>query len=90
VLVKDTSTFTTDISTQGYDGLIGLGPNSGSVIRKKLDKEPRADTVLTRIFQQNKTTNNFVTYLLDRVNDPTDPFTGLFTISEVIILLFLN
>lgn len=83
LLVKDTSTFTTDISTQGYDGLMGLGPNSGSVIRKEFDKAPKADTVMSRIFQQNKTTANYITFLLDRVNDPTDAFTGQFTIGEL-------
>ncbi len=41
------------------------------------------DTPLSRIFQQNKTTQNFVSILLDRHNDPTDTVTGQITISEL-------
>lgn len=82
VLVTDTKAFSTDIHSQGYDGLIGLGPNVGSVIRKNMGGSPTADTPLNRIFQQNLTTRNFISFLLDRKGDPTDPFTGQMTISE--------
>jgi hypothetical protein len=87
LLVKDTSTFSGDIHAQGYDGLIGLGPNTGSVIRKnlrKVDKSIKSDAVLDRIFQQNKTSQNFISLLLDRQGDPTDAFKGQFTISELV------
>jgi hypothetical protein len=52
VYVKDTSTFSQDIVTQGYDGLIGLGPNSGSVVQKELDQDAAGDSPLNRIFSQ--------------------------------------
>jgi hypothetical protein len=83
VLVTDTSTFSTDIHAQGYDGLIGLGPNSGSIISNKLSKGA-GNAVLNRIFQQNKTTANFISFLLDRSGDLKDPFMGQMTISEVV------
>jgi hypothetical protein len=83
LLVTDTSAFSTNIHVQGYDGLIGLGPNSGSVINGKLDGDT-GNAVLSRIFEQNKTTQNFVSFLLDRSGDPGDPFTGQLTISELI------
>lgn len=34
---------------------------------------------MNRIFSQNKTTQNYLTFLLDRVGDPSDPFTGQMT-----------
>ncbi|KAJ7130896.1 aspartic peptidase A1 [Mycena filopes] len=74
--VADASSFSTD---SAYNGLIGLGPNEGSAIQEKLDGSA-GDTLLNRIFQQNKTTANYITFLLDRKNDPGEPFTGQFTI----------
>ncbi|KAF5382465.1 hypothetical protein D9615_002732 [Tricholomella constricta] len=82
LLVGNTSTFSTDIHSQGYDGLFGLGPNKGSVIRKKLDKHT-GDTTLAHIFQQNPSTDSYITFLLDRKSDPSDPFKGQLTISEL-------
>ena len=85
VLVTDTSSFSANISAQGYRGLIGLGPNTGSLIRSKLDRDDfSGDAVLDRIFQQNSTSQNFITFTLDRKNDPTSDITGQFTISEVV------
>lgn len=55
--------------TSFISGLIGLGPNEGSAIQEKLDGDA-GDTMLNRIFQQNKTTANYITFLLDRKNDP--------------------
>ncbi|KAF8158194.1 aspartic peptidase A1 [Crassisporium funariophilum] len=81
--VSDTSTFTTDIHSQGYDGLLGLGPNEGSVIRKKVDDDT-ANTLLQRIFEGDKSTDNYITFLLDRAGDTGDPFKGQFTISEIV------
>jgi len=83
LLVTDTSSFSTNIHVQGYDGLIGLGPNSGSVIRNKVDSNA-GDAVLNRIFEQNLTTQNFISFLLDRSGDSTDKFTGQLTISEFV------
>lgn len=84
VLVKDTSTFSLDIKAQGFEGLIGLGPNTGSTIRDELDDKEEGDSVLSRIFSQNTTTQNYLTLLLDRKGDPSDPFTGKLSISEPI------
>ncbi|THH20587.1 hypothetical protein EW146_g784 [Bondarzewia mesenterica] len=78
VLVTDTSTFSTDINAQGYQGLIGLGPNTASVIRNKIAKSS-ADSSLFRIFEQNKTTSNYITILLNRKGDPTEDFAGQLT-----------
>ena len=80
--MKDTSTFTSDIHSQGYDGLLGLGPNEGSVVHDEVDNDS-ADSLLFRIFEQDKSTSNYISFLLDRKGDPTDPFTGQFTISQV-------
>jgi hypothetical protein len=83
VLVNDTSTFTSDIHSQGYDGLLGLGPNTGSLIGKKLSGSAGYST-LQRLFQQDKMTANYISFLLDRKNDPGETFTGQITISEVV------
>jgi len=80
--VVDTSTFTSNIHQQGYDGLLGLGPNSGSVIRKKVD-DKSANSYLQRLFAQSKATSNYITFLLDRKHD-ANSMTGQFTINEVI------
>ena len=83
MLVQDTSTFSVNISSQGYEGLIGLGPNTGSVIRDKID-DASGDSVLDRIFSQNTTSANYLTVLLNRLGDPTSPATGQLTISETL------
>ncbi|KAF8650170.1 hypothetical protein AX16_005404 [Volvariella volvacea WC 439] len=83
LLVSDTSTFTADIHAQGYDGLLGLGPNEASVIYDKVDG-PAGDSLLTRIFEQDHHTSNYISFLLDRKGDPIDPFTGQLTISEIV------
>jgi hypothetical protein len=67
--------------SNGIQGLMGLGFDAGSNVRGILGAG-QGDTPLSRIFQQNKTTQNFVSMLLDRSNDPTDPVTGQITISE--------
>jgi len=82
LLVTDTSTFTTDIHSQGYDGLFGLGNNDGSVIHKKLGSS--YDTFLNRIFSLDKQTNNYITLLLDRKFDPAATYQGQLTISELV------
>ncbi|KAI0647782.1 acid protease [Trametes meyenii] len=84
LLVQDTSSFSVDIKSQGYEGLIGLGPNTGSVIRDKIDNAS-GDSVLDRIFSQNTTSANYLTILLNREGDNvTSPTTGQLTISEVL------
>lgn len=42
------------------------------------------DTMLERIFSQDKETDNYITFLLDRLGDPTPTFSGQFTISELV------
>ena len=100
LLVTNTSSFSTDITAQGYSGLVGkkknpsktflyfiylsrtgLGPNSGSVIRQKVG-DASGDAMLNRIFQQNQTSQNYITFLLNRLADPGEKFTGQITISE--------
>ena len=82
VLVVDTSSFSMDIAAQGFQGLLGLGPDTGSIIRKKYG-EGKGDSVLFRIFEQDRTTNNYITFLLDRLSDPGNTITGQFTVSEL-------
>ncbi|EMD40139.1 hypothetical protein CERSUDRAFT_71923 [Gelatoporia subvermispora B] len=83
VLVTDTSSFSVDIDQQGYEGLIGIGPPTGSVIREKV-KDARGDSVLNRIFSQNTTASNYLTILLNREGDPMSNFTGQLSVSEVV------
>ncbi|KAJ6549499.1 aspartic peptidase domain-containing protein [Mycena sp. CBHHK59/15] len=78
LLVANASSFSTD---SAFNGLVGLGPNEGSLIQAKIDSAA-GDTMLNRIFQQNKTTSNYITFLLDRKNDPSQTLTGQFTIAE--------
>ncbi|KAI9466600.1 aspartic peptidase domain-containing protein [Lactarius psammicola] len=65
-------------------GLIGLGPNTGSLIHDALDDLPAGDTPLDRIFRQNLTTPNYLTVLLNRPNDTAETYTGAMTIGEVL------
>ena len=65
------------------EGLIGLGPNSGSSIHNVLNN-PNGDTPLDRIFRQNTSTPNYATIYLGRSNDPSDPFPGDMTIGHPI------
>lgn len=83
MLVKNISSFSVNIAAEGYDGLIGLGPNTGSVIRDKVG-DSRGDSVLDRIFQQNTSSSNYMSVLLNRLGDPTSPAQGQMSISEII------
>ncbi|KAI0771201.1 acid protease [Trametes elegans] len=75
-------TSSTDAASQG---LIGLGPNTGSQVKEALGASSTAgDPVLDRIFRQNTSTPNYITVLLGRIRDPTDPPTGEFTIGELV------
>lgn len=65
------------------EGLIGLGPNSGSNIHAVL-KNSNGDTPLDRIFRQNHSTPNYISIYLGRSDDPTDPFPGDLTIGHPI------
>lgn len=83
VWVNDTSSFGVNIHSQGYDGLLGLGPNQSSVIRKKANNG-WADTLLQRIFETNTSSSNYITLLLNRKNDPGQNITGQITVSEIV------
>jgi hypothetical protein len=83
VNVVNTSTFTSNIHQQGYDGLLGLGPNSGSVIRKNVGNNA-GSSFLYRYFLQSKASSYFVSFLLDRKNDPGATMKGQFTVNEVL------
>ncbi|KIJ62530.1 hypothetical protein HYDPIDRAFT_176370 [Hydnomerulius pinastri MD-312] len=84
LLVANTSTFSTNIHAEGYDGLIGLGPNSGSSIYKKLSGDS-GNNAFNRVFQQNpSSSNDYITLMLNRKGDPGSQITGQFTISEVV------
>ena len=83
VLVNDTSSFSMNITSQGFEGLIGLGPNSGSVILDKVDNDA-GNSVLNRIFSQNTTSANYLTLLLTRESPVNQSFTGQLTISEIV------
>ena len=65
---------------------MGLGPNTGSLVRKKIDGDNfEGDAVLDRIFQLNSTSQNYITFILDRKNDPgSSNITGQFTVSSLI------
>lgn len=83
VLVGDSSSFSPTLQSNGFQGLIGLGFDTTSVVRGKLGSGA-GDTPLSRIFQLNKTTQNFVSLQLNRAKDPTDTITGQITISELV------
>jgi hypothetical protein len=83
VLVTNTSSFSYDITSEGYEGLLGLGPNSGSIISEKIGKSTGA-SALNRIFTQNSSSDNYITFSLSRLNDPNGNVPGELTISEVI------
>ncbi|KAF9646039.1 acid protease [Thelephora ganbajun] len=83
LLVHDTSTFSVDIGAQGFSGLIGLGPNSGSKIWDKLSGTT-GYSVLNRIFVENNVPSPFITFYLDRANGTVVSNTGMMTIGEVL------
>ena len=64
-------------------GLIGLGPNYGSQVSEAIGTSA-GDAVLDRIFRQNTSTPNYITVLLGRNNDPTDPPAGDLTVGEIL------
>ncbi|KAI0647783.1 acid protease [Trametes meyenii] len=70
-------------SNRAGTGLMGLGPNTGSQVRESVGSSS-GDPVLDRIFRQNTSTPNYITVLLGRVRDPTDPPNGELTIGELL------
>ena len=72
-----------DIEAQGFSGLIGLGPNSGSKLADAIDGSP-GYSVLNRIFVENKFPSPYITFYLDRANGTSVSNTGMLTIGEVL------
>jgi len=83
LLVNDTSTFSSDLPAQGITGIIGLGPSAGSVIRNTVGNAS-ADPPLDRIFSQNASASNYITFFLNRDSDPSQTQSGEMTVSEII------
>jgi len=66
------------------DGVLGLGPYSSSVVHSKM-KNGAGDPLLNRIFAANKSTPNFLSFVLSRENDPSEfGFQSELTIGEYI------
>lgn len=81
--VQNSSSFGA-IAALGIDGLAGLGPGFSSIVRNTVGAGV-GDTLLDNVFQLNKTTSNFITFLLSRngvLN--AQSVQGEFTISEII------
>ncbi|KIK69757.1 hypothetical protein GYMLUDRAFT_34147 [Collybiopsis luxurians FD-317 M1] len=70
-------------SNPSGQGLIGLGPNSGSNIYSTIKSNTGA-SVCDRIFLQNTSTPNFITVNLGRLDDPSQSFPGNITIGEIL------
>ncbi|KAG1897873.1 aspartic peptidase domain-containing protein [Suillus fuscotomentosus] len=82
LLVANVSSFSTNIHSEGYDSLIGLGPNSGSSIYKKLDGNS-GNNPINSILEQTSS-NDYITMMLSRKGDPGSNITDQFTIGELI------
>ncbi|TFK52405.1 acid protease [Heliocybe sulcata] len=65
-------------------GLIGLGPNNGSRVFETLGEAAKGDAVLDHLFRQNTSTPNFLSVLLGRSDDPSDPLPGDLSVGEVL------
>ncbi|KAF5382468.1 hypothetical protein D9615_002731 [Tricholomella constricta] len=74
---------TPDRENKDDEGIIGLGPNAGSNIYQEM-KNVAGAALVDRIFLQNRTTPNYLTFLLGRSDDPTDFYSGSLTIGEVL------
>ncbi|KAH0831987.1 aspartic peptidase domain-containing protein [Lanmaoa asiatica] len=67
----------------GADGLIGLGPSSGSDIRA-LGGSAAANPPLDRIFTTDTSVSPLIAILLQRSDDPEEPYPGDLAIGEVL------
>ncbi|KIJ43065.1 hypothetical protein M422DRAFT_779838 [Sphaerobolus stellatus SS14] len=71
-----------NMTNDGTKGLIGIGPSSSSVVRKKL-ADASGNPFLDNVFRLNTTTPNIMTVQLSRDGDTGSKVRGLFTIGEV-------
>lgn len=67
----------------GADGLIGLGPSSASSVRT-LGKSAAANPPLDRIFTSDASVSPLIAILLQRSDDPEEPYPGDLAIGEVL------
>ncbi|KAF8524419.1 acid protease [Hysterangium stoloniferum] len=65
------------------DGILGLGPSSSSVVRSRIGDASGAP-FLDRVFRQNVSTPNFITFTLGREGDTGSTIQGQLTIGELI------
>lgn len=83
VHVVNVSAVVGDPRPSGYSGLVGLGPSVASVVEQTAGG-PGAGPMMDRIFQQNLTTQNYISFLLSRDGDPGDAVVGQLSVSEPI------
>lgn len=67
----------------GAAGLIGLGPSSGSSVRA-LGNSAAANPPLDRIFTSNSSVSPLIAILLQRSDDPEEPYPGDLAVGEVL------
>lgn len=67
----------------GADGLIGLGPSSGSSVRDSANSSA-ANPPLDRIFTSNSSLSPTIAILLQRSDDPDEPYPGDLAVGEVL------
>lgn len=67
----------------GADGLIGLGPSSGSSVRA-VAGSAAANPPLDRIFASNASVSPLISILLQRSDDPEEPYPGDLAVGEVL------
>jgi hypothetical protein len=70
-------------ATDGASGLIGLGPSSGSNVRFG-GGSAAANPPLDRIFTSNSSVSPFIAILLQRSDDPEEPYPGDLSVGEVL------
>lgn len=79
--VLDISTFSSDPTTEGYSGLVGLGPDTGSAVQAA-EGAGSGGPMMDRIFELNMTSQNYISFQLDRASDPGNSIVGQMTVSE--------
>ncbi|KAG8889958.1 hypothetical protein FRB98_001692 [Tulasnella sp. 332] len=79
--VLDVSTFSNDPTTEGYSGLVGLGPNTGSAVQGVVGGQA-GGPMMDRIFELNTTSQNYISFQLSRDSDPGNSVVGQMTVSE--------
>ncbi|KAG9012464.1 hypothetical protein FRB94_006080 [Tulasnella sp. JGI-2019a] len=81
ISVADASSFGSSLQTGGFNGLVGLAPTITSsiyTIFQSIDAVP----MMNGIFEQNMTSQNYITLLLSRDYDPDSTAGSHMTVSE--------